>query len=130
MMTKNKDRIQSPLAKARGLGSSHEGAHHWLQERVLAAALLPLVFWLVYSMIELRGKSYFEFTQWLGQPWNAALLLMFIIACFLHAVMGLQVVIEDYVSCHCKKLLMISACKIAFAFMALASFFSILQIAL
>lgn len=129
-MTSKDKRLQSPLGKARGLGSSREGAHHWLQERVLAVALLPLVLWVVYSILDLRDKSYWEFTQWLSVPWNAALLLMFIAACFLHAVMGLQVVIEDYSSSHARKIFLIAATKIAFAFMAIASFFSILQIAL
>ena len=129
-MSKKKDRIQSPLAKARGLGSAHEGAHHWLAERVTAVAILPLVLWVVYSMIELRGTTYWEFTQWLSQPWNATLLIMFIIGVFHHAVTGLQVVIEDYVASHCAKLLQIIAIKIAFAFMGVASVFSILKIAL
>ena len=129
-MSKKKDRIQSPLAKARGLGSAHEGAHHWLAERVTAVAILPLVLWVVYSMIEMRGKSYFEFTQWLTEPWNAALLILFVVGVFHHAVTGLQVVIEDYTASHAKKLLLIMASKIAFAFMGVASVFSILKIAL
>ncbi|PZQ47458.1 MAG: succinate dehydrogenase, hydrophobic membrane anchor protein [Micavibrio aeruginosavorus] len=123
-------KFQSPLGRARGLGSTHEGAHHWLMERITSAALVPLVFWLVYSIVQLRGKAYWDFTQWLSQPWNAALLVLFIAIGFLHAVMGLQVVIEDYVSCHCKKLLLIIGSKLVFAFMAIVSIFSILQIAL
>jgi succinate dehydrogenase / fumarate reductase membrane anchor subunit len=129
-MSKKKDRIQSPLAKARGLGSSHEGAHHWLAERVTAVAILPLVLWVIYSMVELRGKDYFEFTQWVAQPWNTALLILFIAGVFHHAVSGLQVVIEDYVASHCVKLLQIIVIKIAFAFMGVASIVSILKIAL
>lgn len=129
-MSKHKDRIQSPLAKARGLGSSHEGAHHWLAERVLAVAILPLVLWLVWSMVDLRGKSYWEFTQWLTMPWNAALLILFIAGVYKHAVMGLQIVLEDYVSCHSMRMIQITVVKMAFAFMAAASIFSILKIAL
>lgn len=130
MTKKTNHSLQSPLAKARGLGSSHEGAHHWLAERVLSAAILPLVLWVVYSMIDLRGKSYWEFTQWLTQPWNAALLILFIAGVYKHAVMGLQVVLEDYVSCHGARTIQIALIKMAFAFMAAASIFSILKIAL
>ncbi len=129
-MSKQKERIQSPLAKARGLGSSHEGAHHWLQERVTAVAILPLVFWLIYSIISLRGLSYWEFTQWLSQPWNTALLILFVAGVYHHAASGLQVVIEDYVASHSSKLLQIIAVKMAFAFMGVASIVSILKIAL
>ena len=129
-MSEANKKFQSPLGKARGLGSTGEGAHHWLMERVTSVAITPLVFWLIYSMIELRGKSYWEFTQWLTLPWNAALLIMFIIGVFWHSVMGLQVVIEDYTSSHAKKLLLIIAVKIAFAFMGIASIVSIMKIAL
>lgn len=129
-MTQKENRIQSPLAKARGLGSAHEGAHHWLMERVTAVAILPLVLWVIYSMIDLRGKSYFEFTQWLTQPWNAALLTMFILGVYHHAASGLQVVIEDYVASNASKLIQIMAVKVVFAFMAILSVFSILKIAL
>ena len=129
-MSEANKKFQSPLGKARGLGSTGEGAHHWLMERVTSVAITPLVFWLIYSMIELRGKSYWEFTQWLTLPWNAALLIMFIIGVFWHSVMGLQVVIEDYTSSHAKKLLLIIAVKITFAFMGIASIVSIMKIAL
>ena len=129
-MSEANKKFQSPLSKARGLGSTGEGAHHWLMERVTSIAITPLVFWLIWSMIELRGKSYWEFTQWLTLPWNAALLIMFIIGVFWHSVMGLQVVIEDYTSSHAKKLLLIIAVKIVFVFMGIASIVSIMKIAL
>ncbi len=129
-MSEANKKFQSPLGKARGLGSTGEGAHHWMMERVTSIAITPLVFWLIWSMIELRGKSYWEFTQWLSQPWNSALLIMFIIGVFWHSVMGLQVVIEDYTSSHAKKLLLIIAVKIVFAFMGIASIVSIMKIAL
>ncbi len=123
-------KLVSPLAKARGLGSTHEGVHHWLQERITGALLVPLVVWLVYSIVEMRGASYIMFVDWVAQPWNACLLLFFIVAGFFHAAAGLQVVIEDYVASHCKKLLMIICVKVAFAFMAIVSLFSVLKIAL
>ena len=122
-------KFQSPLGRARGLGSTGEGAHHWLMERVTSIAITPLVFWLVWSMIGLRGKSYWEFTHWLSQPWNSALMILFIVMVFAHSVMGLQVVIEDYTSSHCKKLLLIITTKLAFAFMGVASIVSILKMA-
>lgn len=127
-MTKKKDRIQSPLAKARGLGSAHEGAHHWLAERITAVAILPLVLWLIWSMVQLRGLSYWEFTQWLSQPWNTALMILFIAGVYHHATTGLQVVIEDYVASNAAKLIQITLVKMAFAFMAVASIVSILKI--
>ncbi len=129
-MSEKNNKFQSPLGRARGLGSTHEGAHHWLMERITAIMILPLVLWVVYAMIEMRGKSYWEFTQWLTQPGNATLMILFIGGVYYHAAMGLQVVIEDYVGSHAKKLLLIIGTKIAFAFLGVASVFSILKIAL
>ena len=128
--TKSDDKFVSPLAKARGMGSAHEGVHHWLQERIAGALLVPLVLWLVYSILKLKGVSYIIFIEWVANPVNACLLLFFIVVGFFHAAAGLQVVIEDYVASHCKKLLMVILVKISFAMMAIVSLFSVLKIAL
>lgn len=130
-MTDNINRkFVAPLARARNLGSAHEGVHQWLMERITATVLIPLVFWLVYSLLNLRGASYEEFTAWMQSPINAILMIMFILAGFYHGAMGLQVVIEDYISRHYWRMFKIIAVKIAFAFMAVASVFSILKVAL
>ncbi len=130
MADHTQNKLISPLARARGLGSAHEGVHHWLLERITAALLMPLTVWLVYSILNLRGVSYEDFTAWVQNPLNAVLLIMFILAGFYHGAMGLQVVIEDYIARHYWRMFKIIAVKIAFAFMAVASIFSILKIAL
>lgn len=129
MSTLNR-KFQSPLGRARGYGSAHDGAHHWLMERVTSAALIPLVLWLVWSIVNLRGASHGEFTTWLALPWNAILMMLVIAVGFYHAVLGLQVVIEDYVADNGPKLVMILGVKTVFAVMGVASLFSILKIAL
>jgi succinate dehydrogenase / fumarate reductase membrane anchor subunit len=123
-------KYQSSLAKARGLGSAREGTHHWLKERILAVAILPLVFWMVYSVLSLRGMGYVEFLDWLALPWNAVLMILFILGTFYHAAMGLQVVIEDYSSSNARKLFSIFAVKIVFFTLGASGVFSILKVAL
>lgn len=123
-------KFQSPLARARGLGSTHEGAGTWLVERVSALALIPLCLWLVYSVFTLRGAAYTDFIIWILEPCNAILLLATIGFGFYHAALGLKVVIEDYVSCHVKKFLMITGVNLGFILMFAASVFSILKVAL
>lgn len=130
MTHKKDDRFLSPIARARGLGSAHEGVHHWMAERITGALLIPLVIWLVYSIVNLHGATYLEFTAWMQYPVNAVLMIVFLLTSFYHGAMGLQVVIEDYVATNAKKLLMIIGIKIAFAVLAVASVFSILKIAL
>ncbi len=127
---KRNNKFMSPLAKARGLGSTQDGARHWLNERIAASLLLPLVVWVVYSILMLRGASYEQFTAWMQNPLHAMALIVFFITSSYHAVMGLQVVMEDYISCHCLRLVKIVLTKIVFGTVTLAAVLSILKVAL
>ncbi|MDY7099398.1 MAG: succinate dehydrogenase, hydrophobic membrane anchor protein, partial [Pseudomonadota bacterium] len=81
----------------RGLGPSHEGAHHWLVHRVSAISNLVLMSWLVISLLTLSDFSYEGMVSWLAQPINAVAMILLVFSLFWHAKMGLQVLIEDYV---------------------------------
>jgi succinate dehydrogenase / fumarate reductase membrane anchor subunit len=87
----------NPLAKARGHGSAKEGVHHWYAQRASALLLILLVGWLLFAVFSLAGAEYDEVRDFVSQPVNAAFLLLFIITMLYHAMLGLQVVIEDYV---------------------------------
>jgi succinate dehydrogenase / fumarate reductase membrane anchor subunit len=87
----------NPLARARGLGSAKEGVHHWYLQRVTAVLLIFLMAWLVYALVTLAGESHAAALTFMARPFNAALLILSLITLFWHAVLGLQVVIEDYV---------------------------------
>lgn len=126
----DKDGIKSPLARARGLGSAHEGADHWMKQRLTALANIPLVIWFVFSIVSLQGASHAEFTSWLAQPLNAILAILFIISTFYHAVLGSQVVVEDYIHNEWFKTLKLMGNKLFFFGLAVACVFSILKIAL
>lgn len=86
-----------PRARVRGLGSAKQGVQPWTAERVSAIALVPLMLWLVASIIVLHGASYVEFVAWLRRPLSSLLMVLSLIAVFHHTALGLQVVIEDYV---------------------------------
>ncbi|MBO1073584.1 succinate dehydrogenase, hydrophobic membrane anchor protein [Roseomonas marmotae] len=90
-------RLQSPLARVRGLGSAKGGTHHWWVQRVTSMALLPLTIWFVLSVAGHTGASHDEILAWIGRPFNAVLLLSFVVISFQHAGAGMQVVLEDYV---------------------------------
>ena len=34
--------LQTPLARVKGLGSAHQGSHHWLMQRITAVTLAVL----------------------------------------------------------------------------------------
>jgi succinate dehydrogenase / fumarate reductase membrane anchor subunit len=89
--------LQTPLKRARGLGSAKSGTHHFIVQRVTALALIPLVLWVVYLALTLTHADYAHARALAHQPLNALLLIAFVIAAFWHAQLGVQVVIEDYV---------------------------------
>ena len=122
--------LKSPLARARGLGSAHEGADHWMAQRVTALGLIPLVIWFVYSVLALKGATHAEFTSWLAEPLNAILSLLLVMISIYHGVLGSQVVVEDYIHSEGFKMLKLIGMKLFYFGVAIACIFSILKIAL
>ena len=88
--------MRSPLTKARGLGSAKDGVRAWWLERVSAVALVPLSLWLTASLIAFRGRNHAEFITWLSDPLASLLMILLLLALFVHLALGLKVVIEDY----------------------------------
>ncbi len=126
---KYKDQYATPLKKAKGLGSAHDGTHHWMMQKVTAILITPLIVWLIWSIIGLQGASYDEFRFWLAQPANAVLMIMLIVAVLYHAMLGLQVVTEDYISSEWFKLAKLIGQKIFILGLGVMCIFSILKIA-
>lgn len=122
--------IKTPLARAKGLGSA--GSHavsHWMNQRITAVANIPLVIWFVLSFVSMKDASYPEFTAWLGNPINASLAILFIISTFYHAVLGSQVVVEDYIHHEGFKFLKLIGQKLFFFALTIISIVSILKVA-
>lgn len=91
------DRYRTALGRARGLGSSHHGVGHFITERVTALALIPLALWGVFAALRLAGTDVHGAAAWVGQPLNAVLLSLLIVAAFTHLRLAIQTVIEDYI---------------------------------
>ena len=89
--------LETPIARVRGLGSAHEGGHHWWIERLTSVSTLLLFVWLFVSLIRLPGLDYRTVTEWLQSPLAAVPMLLLILSTFWHLKLGMQVVIEDYV---------------------------------
>lgn len=89
--------MRNPLKVALGLGSSHGGVHHWWLQRVTAVALIPLTIWFLFFIGGLVDASYPAVVAAIAQPVHALLLIVLSVTLFWHGVLGLQVVIEDYV---------------------------------
>ncbi|BBD80557.1 succinate dehydrogenase, hydrophobic membrane anchor protein [Aerosticca soli] len=126
----NEADLRHPLKRARGLGSAKAGAGHWWTQRVTAAALAPLVIWLVILVLSLLHADAAGARALVARPWNALLLIAFVIAAAWHAVLGLQVIVEDYVHTPWKALTLLVVIKFLAVLGALASVLAVLRIAL
>ena len=89
--------LRTPIKQARGVGSSGEGVHHWWLHRVSAIALIPLTLWFVAGVIGIVAQDYEAAVAWVRDPWVTVLLLLFVSTVFHHSMLGIQVVVEDYV---------------------------------
>lgn len=124
-----KDR-RNPMKVALGLGSAHSGSGHWWTQRVTAVALVLLGAWFVVTVLGLLHADYATARAAVAKPWNALLLIAFVVTMFWHAVLGLQVVIEDYVHTRWKEVGLMLTIKFLAVLGALASVLAVLRIAL
>ena len=105
------------------------GSSHWKHQRITALALIPLILWFVFT-IALIGKSNYKHSIDLVSNYiNASLFLLLIIFAFWHANLGIQVVIEDYISSKNSQRLLKFVIKFIFISLSIIAILSVLKIA-
>lgn len=72
------------------------GTGHFIAERVTAIALMVLTPWFLISLALLDG-GYDGARAWVGQPFNAIGVGLFILITLYHTRLGLQVIVDDYI---------------------------------
>lgn len=129
-MSQNKSSttIQTPLAKARGIGSAHGGTHHKLLHSITTLLNIPFFAWMVYTVYSLRNADYDAFIAWFQMPLNAFVTIAFLIVAFKHFALELQVVYEDYISCKALRMIKVIGMKLVFLGLTLTCIISILKI--
>jgi succinate dehydrogenase / fumarate reductase, membrane anchor subunit len=90
-------RDDTVLRRVRHLGSAREGLREWRLQRLTAIALIPLGLWFVASMLRLAVSDHVTAAAWLGAPVPALVTILFLLAIFAHAVVGVRSVLDDYV---------------------------------
>ena len=118
------------IGKVRGLGSAHEGAHHWLVQRFTAIGNLVLMSWLMISFLMLGDFGYSTISAWISQPIPATAMVLLIISLFWHARRVLQVLIEDYVQNSGTKFAALAALNLAVIGGGAFAIFSVVRLAL
>lgn len=122
--------LRTPLGKVRGLGSAKEGTDHFWMQRLTAVALVPLTLWFVVGVVAHAGASYGDFVAWLSSPLSGGLMILLLVATFYHALLGLQVVIEDYVHTEWKKLASLIVMRFLCILLGVIGVLSVLKIML
>jgi len=123
-------RFRTPLKNVRGLGTAKTGTEHFVNQRLTATALVLLGIWFVVFVLSLLGADYAAATIAVAKPWNAVLLVGFLIASFWHAQIGLQVILEDYVHNNLLAVALQVSVKFIAALGAIVSVIAVARIAL
>lgn len=122
--------LRSPVGRVLGLGSAGEGVGHWWTQRVTSVALVLLGLWFVFALIALPDRGYDTVTAWIHEPLNAVLLSLLIGTAVHHSLLGVQVVVEDYVSNHGARIVTMLALQFIHFVLGALAIFSVLRIAL
>ena len=120
--------MATPLKRVRGLGAAHRGTETFWRQRVTAVANVPLVIFLILSIVSHIGASYAQVKTYLANPVVAVLMLALILSAAIHMRIGLREIIEDYV--HAEGCKVVSLILVTFfaAIVGIASTLAILKI--
>jgi succinate dehydrogenase / fumarate reductase membrane anchor subunit len=121
--------LQSPLARVLGYGSAKEGVHHWWVQRLTSVALIPLTVWFAVAVLSLPLDDRAAVAAWVANGWTPLLLILFVLIATWHSRLGVQVVIEDYVSSTGAKTISLIFSTFVHFLVAAAAIFAVLKVA-
>jgi succinate dehydrogenase / fumarate reductase membrane anchor subunit len=122
--------MATPLKKVRGLGAAHGGTETFWRQRLTAIANIPLVLFLIYSIVSHAGADYGTVKAYFAHPVVAVLMLALVISAAIHMRIGLKEIIEDYVHGEGAKIAAIVLATFFAAGAGLAATLAILKISL
>lgn len=121
--------LRTPLSKAKGMGSAKEGSTHFWRQRLTALILVPLTLWFGFGVAAMP-VDHATLVATIQNPMVTVGLILLISATFYHAQLGLQVIIEDYVSSHSKRMISIILVNFLCLLLGLIGIVAVLKIAL
>jgi succinate dehydrogenase / fumarate reductase membrane anchor subunit len=116
-----KNKYRSDLSLAKNLGSAGSGSNHWWHQRFTAIIMVLLTFWFFCFFKELNAADLNGAIKIIQKPYNIIILTLFSLAGFYHSVLGMQVVIEDYITCRILRLSILLSVQI-FSIVTVVSF--------
>lgn len=129
MTTRNPHAVpRDPLKLAIGEGASGTGVRPWWLQRLTALALVPLSLWFLFFLGSALGGTYLEVRAAIGAPLPTLLLITFVVCLFWHGVLGLDVIIDDYVHSSALNFALRIATRFSASLIVLASVLAVLAI--
>lgn len=122
--------FRDPLATARGLGSAKSGYQHWWMQRVTAVVLAIFTPFVVYCLAKYGIADYAQIKIQFANPFWSGVLVIYVLALFWHARLGLQVVVEDYIHSPGLEVALQLAIKIIYSLASVVAVIAIARIAL
>lgn len=119
--------LRSPLARVLNHGAAHDGAGHWVVERVTALALAPLSLWLLIALLSLPHLDYISVSAWVAAGWNPVWLSLLVLLSAWHSWLGVQMVVEDYVHGFGARTTTLLLSTFAHALLALSAVYAVLR---
>jgi len=77
---------------------NHSYVVKWIIQRITAIFLIPLSFWFIYTCISFKNLKYLELQLFFKSYFNSVLFLLMMIAMAIHAKLGCETIVQDYVS--------------------------------
>ncbi len=99
-------------------------------QRISAVLLVPLSLWFVYTILNHIGNTQQVAAAWIADPKVAVALGVYLVIMFFHSQLGLQVVVEDYVSSEKKCNAIIMLMKVVNLLAGLLAIWAVLRIAI
>jgi succinate dehydrogenase / fumarate reductase membrane anchor subunit len=100
----------------------------WIRQRSTSVVLVPLTFWFVYNCIIFSKLNYSDLILFFSSYLNSSLFLLMMISMLVHAKLGCETIITDYVSKKKLKTIFILIINIIFFLAIFVSLISIVMI--
>ncbi len=89
---------QSSRESASSLKKARSATNHWIAQRLSAALLVLLLGWFVFFLYQASSKDIKTLIYELQNPFNLLCFCGFVLVSLYHGMLGMEVIIQDYVA--------------------------------
>lgn len=101
--------MKTPLGRVRYLGSAHGGTQDFWRQRLTGAAGLVLALLAAGIIAAAAGRPYPEAAHIVGSPLAAAVFVLLFLVIAVHMRIGMQIIVEDYITAPGLKVVLLAA---------------------